>query len=47
MENVRLDLLRLRVGLGSTDGLTEDLEALRDLAARVDAEMELREDGLG
>ncbi len=47
MENVRLDLLRLRAGLGSTDGLTEDLEALRDLAARVDAEMELREDGLG
>ena len=44
MENVRLDLLRLRAGLGSTDGLTEDLEALRDLAARVDAEMELRGD---
>jgi eukaryotic-like serine/threonine-protein kinase len=47
MENVRLDLLRLRAGLGATDGLTEDLEALRDLAARLDAEMELRRDGLG
>jgi len=47
MENVRLDLLRLRAGLDATDGLTEDLEALRDLAARLDAEMELRREGLG
>jgi eukaryotic-like serine/threonine-protein kinase len=44
MENLRLDLLRLRAGIGSTDGLTEDLEAVRDLAARVDAESELRTD---
>ena len=44
MENLRLDLLRLRAGVGATDGLTEDLEALRDLAARVDAETELEAD---
>ena len=44
MENLRLDLLRLRAGIGSTDGLTEDLEAVRELAARVDAETELEAD---
>jgi eukaryotic-like serine/threonine-protein kinase len=44
MENLRLDLLRLRAGIGSTDGLTEDLEAVRELAARVDAAAELEAD---
>jgi hypothetical protein len=44
MENLRLDLLRLRAGVGATDGLTEDLEVLRNLAARVDAEVELEPD---
>jgi serine/threonine-protein kinase len=44
MENLRLDLLRLRAGIGPTDGLTENLEAVRKLAARVDAEAELEAD---
>jgi hypothetical protein len=44
MENLRLDLLRLRAGVGAPDGLTEDLEALRNLGARVDAEADLEAD---
>ncbi|HKE89640.1 MAG TPA: serine/threonine-protein kinase [Gemmatimonadales bacterium] len=44
MENLRLDLLRLQAGLTHEDRLTEDLDALRDLSARVDAELELRRD---
>lgn len=41
MENLRLELLRLRAGLATADGLTGDLEALKDLGARVDAEIQL------
>jgi eukaryotic-like serine/threonine-protein kinase len=41
MENVRLELLRLRAGLAPAAGLTDDLATLKDLAARVDAELEL------
>lgn len=44
MENLRIDLLRMRTRIGTTDGLTEDLHVLRDLAARVDAEIELETD---
>jgi eukaryotic-like serine/threonine-protein kinase len=38
LENVRLELLRLRAGLVTADGLTESLEALRTLEARADLE---------
>lgn len=38
LENVRLELLRLRAGLATADSLTENLAALRRLEARVDAE---------
>jgi hypothetical protein len=41
MESLRLDLLRHVAGLASTDGLTDDLETLKDIAARVDAAAEL------
>jgi hypothetical protein len=44
MENLRLDLLRMRTRIGTTDGLTEDLAALRDVADRVDAQIELESD---
>jgi predicted Ser/Thr protein kinase len=40
LENVRLELLRLRAGLASADSLTENLATLRQLEARVDAEAE-------
>ena len=43
MENLRLDLLRVRAGLAQQDGLTEELKALRDLSAHVDAELELED----
>jgi hypothetical protein len=38
LENVRLELLRLRAGLVTADGLTESLDALRTLEARADLE---------
>jgi eukaryotic-like serine/threonine-protein kinase len=41
LENLRLDLLRVRAGLVQQDSLTEELDALRDLSARVDAQLEL------
>jgi serine/threonine-protein kinase len=41
IENVRLELLRLRAGLATADSLTENLAALRQLEARVDAEADL------
>ena len=41
IENVRLELLRLRAGLATADSLTENLAALRRLEARVDAEADL------
>ncbi|HET7250093.1 MAG TPA: serine/threonine-protein kinase [Gemmatimonadales bacterium] len=43
MENLRLDLLRIQVGLTHQDRLTEDLDALQDLSARVDAELEFED----
>ncbi len=46
MENLRLELLRKRAGLTTTGDLTGDLEALKDLGAQVDAEMELKTGGL-
>jgi serine/threonine-protein kinase len=44
METLRLELLRLHAGLAPSGGLTADLESLKDLAARVDAEAELEAD---
>jgi serine/threonine-protein kinase len=44
MENVRLELLRLHAGLAPSGSLTADLETLKDLAARVDAEAEVDAD---
>ena len=41
LENLRLDLLRIRAGLVQQDGLTEELDALRDLSARVDAQLDV------
>jgi len=38
LENVRLELLRLRAGLVTADSLTESLDALRALEARADLE---------
>ena len=43
LENLRLDLLRIRAGLAQQDGLTAELDALRDLSARVDAQLDLGE----
>jgi hypothetical protein len=43
LENLRLDLLRIRAGLVQQDSLTEELDALRDLSTRVDAQLELGE----
>jgi len=39
LENIRLDLLRLRAGVGSTDDLTADLEAVQQLSEEIDAEL--------
>jgi serine/threonine-protein kinase len=36
LENLRLDLLRLRAGAGTTDGITRDVAAARELGAEVD-----------
>jgi hypothetical protein len=41
MEAVRIELLRHLAHLAPADGLTEDLVALKDLAARADAEADL------
>jgi hypothetical protein len=41
MESLRLELLRHLARLAPTDGLTDDLQALRNIAARADAEAEL------
>jgi serine/threonine-protein kinase len=37
LENIRLDLLRLRAGAGTVDQLSADLAAARDIGAEVDA----------
>jgi len=47
MENLRLELLRMRTGLPAATGLTDNLEALQRLGERLDAETELRENEAG
>jgi serine/threonine-protein kinase len=42
LENLRLDLLRLRAGVGSADDLTGSLEEARRVGEQVDAELEVR-----
>ena len=42
MENLRLDLLRLKAGVGSTDDLTEAMEAARRVGEQVDIAIEAR-----
>ena len=43
LENLRLDLLRLRAGVGSAGDLTTSLEAARRVGDLVSAELEIRE----
>jgi hypothetical protein len=45
LENIRLQLLRLRVGLGSPSDLTADLEAARDIERQISALIEVTELG--
>jgi hypothetical protein len=40
LENIRLDLLRLKAGVGTVDQLTADLDAARDLQAEIDLAIE-------
>ena len=42
LENIRLDLLRLKAGVGTVDQLTTDLDAARDLQAEIDLAIESR-----
>lgn len=42
LEAIRLDLLRLRAGVGTADDLTGDVERARQIGADVDAELEGR-----
>ena len=42
LENIRLDLLRLKAGVGTVDQLTADLDAARDLQAEIDLAIESR-----
>jgi predicted Ser/Thr protein kinase len=42
LENIRLDLLRLKAGAGTVDQLSADLSAARDIGAEVDAALEGR-----
>jgi eukaryotic-like serine/threonine-protein kinase len=44
IESVRLDLLRLQVGVGSPDDLTADLERARDIARAIDSELSSRDE---
>jgi len=39
LENLRLDLLRLKAGAGSVDELSANLTAARRIAAEIDAQM--------
>lgn len=39
LENVRLGLLKLRVGVGSLDDLTSDLQRAQEIGERIDAEL--------
>ncbi len=43
LETLRMDLLRLRAGDVATESITQDLEKLREIGYRVDAELEVRE----
>jgi hypothetical protein len=43
LENVRLQLLRLRTGLGSPANLTADLEAAREIERQINAVIEVNE----
>ena len=43
LEGIRLDLLRLRAGVGDRSGLTTSIEQLKQLSAGVDALLETRE----
>ncbi len=50
LENLRLDLLRLKAGVGSVDELSADLAAARDLQAEIDLAIQARrevDDALG
>jgi serine/threonine-protein kinase len=42
LENIRLDLLRLKAGVGTVDQLTADLDAARDLQAEIALAIESR-----
>jgi serine/threonine-protein kinase len=42
LENVRLGLLRLRAGMGTVDGLTEDLARAQEIGDDIDAELSAR-----
>ena len=42
LENIRLDLLRLKAGVGTVDQLTADLDAARDLQAEIALAIEAR-----
>ncbi len=42
LENIRLDLLRLKAGVGTVDQLTADLDAARDLQAEINLAIESR-----
>jgi predicted Ser/Thr protein kinase len=42
LENLRLDLLRLKAGAGTVDQLSADLSAARDIGAEIDAALEGR-----
>jgi serine/threonine-protein kinase len=43
LEGIRLDLLRLRAGVGDRPGLTTSIEQLKQLSAGVDALLETKE----
>ena len=40
LENIRLDLLRLKAGVGTADQLTADFNAARDLQAEIEIAVE-------
>ncbi len=44
IENIRLDLLRLKAGIGTVDQLTADLEKAQEISAAVSAELAAREE---
>jgi hypothetical protein len=42
LENIRLDLLRLKAGVGTVDQITADLSAAREVHAEVERALEAR-----